>query len=242
MKVFCLDTETSAGQRDGRVVQFAIVDDSYRWEWLVNPQSYIQPGCIAVHKITPDMVRDKPVFFESEWYDELRNRLNNGEVMIAHHAPFDIAILCNEWVYINKYIDTCKVARKILKADWVPRFGLQFLKDYLDLPWKNPWDTLTGYAHSALYDTIVLYWLYKYLYQKIQTLYPSEDPNQVMLEITMDVQKITRFRFWKYRWKTVSDIAKKDIWYLRWLYESEMKNPAPKRKKSLINALSEFVS
>jgi len=43
MKTFCLDTETSAGSRDGKIVQVAIVDESYREEWLINPESYIQP-------------------------------------------------------------------------------------------------------------------------------------------------------------------------------------------------------
>ena len=96
MKIFCLDTETSAGSRDGKIVQVAIVDESYREEWLINPNSYIQPGCIAVHKITPDMVRDKPLFKDSEAYTEQKKRMDNGEILIAHHAPFDITILANE--------------------------------------------------------------------------------------------------------------------------------------------------
>ncbi|MDA9129062.1 exonuclease domain-containing protein [Candidatus Gracilibacteria bacterium] len=138
MKVFCLDTETSAGSRDGKIVQVAIVDEEFRQEWLINPESYIQPGCIAVHKITPEMVQDKPNFFASGAYKELQKRLDNDEILIAHHAPFDTAILANEGVHIEKYICTCKVARKILKADGVPRFGLQFLKDYLKLEKKIP--------------------------------------------------------------------------------------------------------
>jgi len=95
----------------------AIVDESYREEWLINPESYIQPGCIAVHKITPDMVADKPNFKNSDAYRELQRRLENNEILIAHHAPFDTAILANEGVHIEKFICTCKVARKILKSE-----------------------------------------------------------------------------------------------------------------------------
>ena len=234
MKTFCLDTETSAWSRDGRIVQVAIVDESYREEWLVNPESYIEPGCIAVHKITPDMVADKPNFKNSDAYIELGKRLENDEVLIAHHAPFDTAILANEGVHIDKFICTCKVARKILKPDWVPKFWLQFLKDYLDLESLNSHDTLTGYAHSALYDTIVLYWLYKYLYEKIEQRYPGEDPNEVMYSITHDIIPMKIFKFWKYKWRTLVDVANIDRGYLHWLYESEMKHPPAKRKSSLI--------
>jgi len=241
VKVFCLDTETSAGMRDGKVMQLAIVDEEYRGEWLVNPKSYIQPGCIAVHKITPEMVADKPEFTQSEWYSELMKRMDNGEYLIAHHAPFDITILANEWVHIENYICSCKVARKILKDDWVPKFGLQFLKEYLRLEELNADDTLTWYAHSALYDTVVLYWLYKYLYEKILEKYPWENPHKVMYDITHDIAPTTRLTFWKYKWQSLKKIAETDIWYLKWLYKSEMQNPAPKRKKSLILWLEMFI-
>jgi len=234
MKTFCLDTETSAGSRDGKIVQVAIVDESYREEWLINPESYIQPWCIAVHRITPDMVADKPNFKSSRAYKELQKRLANDEVLIAHHAPFDTVILANEWVHIEKYICTCKVARKILKPEWVPKFWLQFLKEYLDLEALNSDDTLTGYAHSALYDTIVLYWLYKYLYKKIESKYPWQNPHDIMYNITHDVAPMKLFKFWKYKWRTLMDVANIDKRYLHWLYESEMKNTPAKRKASLI--------
>lgn len=242
LKIFCLDTETSAGSRDGRIVQVAIVDENFRGEWLINPDSYIQPGCINVHKITPEMVADKPFFKQSEWYKELMRRVEDWQFLIAHHAPFDIWILSNEWVHLSNYICTCKVARKILKVHWVPRFWLQFLKDYLKLEEINSGDTLTWYAHSALYDTIVLYWLYKYLYVEIQTQFPWEDPHDIMYNITHDVSPTKRFTFWKYKWKSIKEISKIDIWYLKWLYNSEMENPEPKRRKSLIIWLEIYIS
>jgi len=49
-----------------------------------------------VHRITPDMVADKPNFKSSRAYKELQKRLANDEVLIAHHAPFDTVILANE--------------------------------------------------------------------------------------------------------------------------------------------------
>ncbi len=241
MKTFCLDTETSAGSRDGKIVQVAIVDEAYRQEWLINHESYIQPGCIAVHRITPDMVADKPNFKSSDAYKELQKRLDNDEILIAHHAPFDTAILANEWVHIEKYICTCKVARKILRPDWVPKFGLQFLKEYLDLEALNSDDTLTGYAHSALYDTIVLYWLYRYLYKKIEDRYPGEDPHEVMYSITHDVKPMKLLKFWKYKGRSLVDVANIDRGYLHWLYESEMNNPPAKRKASLIAWLRQYI-
>jgi len=241
MKVFCLDTETSAWSRDGRVVQIAIVDDSFRQEWLINPESHIQPWCIAVHRITPEMVQDKPNFKSSHASRELKKRLDDDQVLIAHHAPFDTAILANEWVDIRRYICTCKVARKILKKDGVPKFGLQFLKEYLDLEWVNSDDILTWYAHSALYDTVVLYWLYKYLYKKIEDLYPWQDPHEVMYSITHDVIPVRFFRFWKYKWRSLIDVSNIDAWYLRWLYDSEMQLPPAKRKQALIAGLTPHV-
>lgn len=229
MKVFCLDTETTAGMRTGRVVQYAIVSDDYEWERLVKPPTRISPATIKVHRITPAMVKDKPKFNDTQWYPELIQRLEAWEYLIAHHARFDMNILANEWVQVPNYICSCKVARAILKQDWVPRFGLQFLKDYLGLEEKYATEELEGYAHSALYDTKVLYRLYKYLYSKIEILYPNRDPHEVMREITYDFKPLTRLSFGKYKWKTIKSIWEIDKSYLLRLYCSEKKNSIPRQ-------------
>lgn len=240
MKVFCLDTETTAWMRTWRVVQYAIVSDGYEWERLVKPPTRISPATIKVHRITPAMVKNEPKFTDTLWYHELIRRIHEGEYLIAHHARFDVSILANEWVSVPRYICSCKVARKILKPEWVPRFGLQFLKEYLDLERLYAKQKLTGYAHSALYDTKVLYWLYMYLYSKIEILYPNKDPHEVMREITYDYKPLTRLSFGKYKWMSLTAISQKDKWYLIWLYNSEKKNSVP--RQSLLRGIEECLN
>lgn len=61
--------------------------------WLINPQRSIPYYVQQVHNITPDMVKDKPLF--AEVYPEFLEFID-GAVLIAHNAPFDIRMVAAE--------------------------------------------------------------------------------------------------------------------------------------------------
>ncbi|MDA9129061.1 hypothetical protein N9J72_01120 [Candidatus Gracilibacteria bacterium] len=62
-----------------------------------------------------------------------------------------------------------------------------------------------------------------------------------MYEITHDYSPTKTLTFGKYKGKSLKNIAEQDLGYLKWLYSSEMKNPAAKRKKSLLAGLALYV-
>lgn len=241
-KIFCLDTETTAWMTAGRVVQFAIVDrDGYRNEWLIHPPTPIEIGTQAVHHITPKMVTGAPNFFESDGYIELSRRIEAWEILVAHHAPFDVRILKNEGVQVPEYIDTCRVARHILNAEWISSFWLQYLRYALRLDDDHIWELTSGYAHSALYDTIVLSWLFEALMDRIIFLSPDKDPIEVMLVLThKPVVAVTKIRFGKYRGKTIEEIFQKDKKYLQWLYTEQLNAPVEDQNIDLIDSLQKY--
>lgn len=242
--IFCLDTETTAGQKEWRVVQFAIRDnDWYSKEWLIKPPTEITIGTQAVHHITPRMVENCPAFKESEWYTELMRRIEIWEILVAHHAPFDLSILRNEGVKVPKYIDTCRVARHILNSEWVASYGLQYLRYALKLDEIHEDEKLTGYAHSALYDTIILHWLYQFLYEKIKKLSPDKDPVEVMLILTQTpFFSVSKMKYGKYKWKTLTEIAEIDIGYLHWMHGAQMKKDEFDRDYDLIESINKIIN
>lgn len=242
-KVFCLDTETTAGMIKWRVVQFAIVDrEGFAREWLIKPPTVIEIGTQAVHHITPRMVESAPSFSDSPWFTELSRRLKEGEILVAHYAPFDVRILKNEWVIIPEYIDTCRVARHILNAEGISSFSLQYLRYALKLDEDHPEELTTGYAHSALYDSLVLSWLFEALYSRIEFLSPLKDPIEIMLSLTKQpIAIISKIRFGKYRGKTIAEVAEKDINYLKWLYREQTNAPIEDQNIDLIESLQKYI-
>jgi len=61
--------------------------------WLINPQRWIPYYVQKVHNITPEMVKDQPVF--ADIYPEFLEFIGDA-VLIAHNAPFDIRMLAAE--------------------------------------------------------------------------------------------------------------------------------------------------
>ena len=59
------DTETTGvSTQNDLIVEIAAFDPekNLTFEKLINPGSPIPPGATAIHKITDDMVKDKPIF------------------------------------------------------------------------------------------------------------------------------------------------------------------------------------
>lgn len=87
-----------------------------RFESLVDPRRDISPGASRVHQITPEMLRDAPVF--DGIADRLLRRMENA-VLVAHNAPFDLGFLTSELEIArrplpdNPVVDTLALARNL---------------------------------------------------------------------------------------------------------------------------------
>ena len=94
MDFVAIDFETANGSRNsacalGAVVvrEGKIVDRRYS---LIDPQVPFQRYCTYIHGITEGVVKGMPTF--SDIYPAVYKLLNN-QVVVAHNAPFDIAVL-----------------------------------------------------------------------------------------------------------------------------------------------------
>ncbi|MFH0878156.1 MAG: 3'-5' exonuclease [Lentisphaerota bacterium] len=105
--------------RDGKVVD--------KKEWLINPRRSIPYYVQQVHGITPEMVKDSPMF--KDVYPEFADFIK-GSVLIAHNAPFDVSFMREEIQRSgyeppkNLTIDSLKLFRK-----WYPNLKTHTLSE-----------------------------------------------------------------------------------------------------------------
>ena len=130
-------------------------------------------------------------------------------------------MLHNEGITLLRVIDTLRVAKHLCADDEPESFSLQYLRYFYKLDeLADDFERQSireGSPHAALYDTIVLRWLYSFLYRKVQKLHPGKDPDEVMLELSAKIPLVHRFRFGKYRGEKFADVVAKDRQYIEWL-------------------------
>ncbi len=127
MRQVILDTETTGIRiEDGhRVIEIGCLEMIDRkltgkhFHHYINPQREVEAGALAVHGISNEFLKDKPVFINlvKEFMDFV-----SGAELIIHNAPFDLGFLNNEliltrqgWKPITDYcrvIDTLPLARQ----------------------------------------------------------------------------------------------------------------------------------
>ena len=182
---------------------------------LFKPPLEIAVEAQATHHITPEMVADKPAFIGSDTFKELEALLPE-HTLVAHNAPFDIAMLEAEGLTVPHYICTVKVARHLDAEGVIPRFGLQFLRYYLKL------DLPQAVAHSADGDVLVTTALFDRLVEKMKGDHSSEaELFAAMRQITQEPMLIRRFSFGKFKGEKLQDVAAKEPGYLEWLLEQK---------------------
>lgn len=203
MKFVFLDTETTGNMpATDRLCAIAYkIDDHVRHE-LFKPPFPISVDAMATHHITNEMVADKSAFPGSQMHTELGELLAKN-VLVAHNAPFDIGILANEGVPVSQYICTYRVARHLDAEGVIPRYGLQYLRYFLNL-------NVDGVrAHDAAGDIKVLEALFSRLQPKLSV--------EKMIEVSQQPVLFRTLNFGKYKGEKIEDVAKKDRGYLEWL-------------------------
>ncbi|KKU49956.1 MAG: Exonuclease RNase T and DNA polymerase III, partial [Parcubacteria group bacterium GW2011_GWA1_47_10] len=150
-----------------------------------------------------------PAFEGSEMKGELRKLLKDG-IMVAHNAPFDIAMLKTEGLEVPRFIDTLRVARHLDAENKIPEYNLQFLRYYLDLD-------IEADAHDAEADVRVLEAVFKRLQAKMPDV-------QELIEISSRPTLFKNFIFGKYKGQPIADVARTDRRYLEWLLAQKSEN------------------
>jgi DNA polymerase-3 subunit epsilon len=129
MRQVILDTETTGlltteGHRIIEIGCFELVNrklTGQSYHQYTNPQREIDPNAIAVHGITNEFLKDKPLF--ADIAEEFMAFINGAELII-HNAPFDIGFINYElsllpnkpWKIVTDHcrvIDTLALARQM---------------------------------------------------------------------------------------------------------------------------------
>ena len=217
------DTETtSADPSKARVVEIATYDTLTKNMYGMRcfPAASIEIGAMATHHITIDSVRGLPQFSQTAIFKYIKENAQS-EIFVAHNAPYDTEVLHNEGITLLRVIDTLRVAKHLCSDDEPESFSLQYLRYFYKLDELaddfERHSVREGSPHAASYDTIVLRWLYTFLYHKVQKLHPGKNPDEIMLELSGKIPLVHRFRFGKYRGEKFADVAEKDPQYIEWL-------------------------
>lgn len=126
MRHIVFDTETTGMEAEGsdRIIEIGalelinLVPTGKIYHQYINPERPIDPGAIAVHGITDEMVADKPVY--AEIVDAFDKFIGDDGILVAHNAEFDMRFINAEYRRLgmqplpkDRFLDTLAIARKM---------------------------------------------------------------------------------------------------------------------------------
>ena len=165
----CLDCETTGLDAvQDRIIEVAVVRFTVdgileEFETLVNPEYPISEDSQAIHHITADMVKDKPLI-----QDLLPKILNiiGDHIIVGHGVGFDIQLLANAAarhnipsnIHLNRFLDTLRMARYYGQS---PVNSLEKLRSHFNIPAIG--------AHRAMGDVMVNVEVFKSLAKDHET-------------------------------------------------------------------------
>ncbi len=148
-KLIFLDTEgTGIDLKEDRLCQVAYKIDDTMTVKNFKPPVPISIKAMSVTNITNKMVENEEAFQGSDFAKELQELLNEN-ILVAHNASFDIAMLENEGLKVPQYICTLKLSRYLDDKAEIPEHNMQFLRYYYGID-------MDVVAHSADGDVLVL--------------------------------------------------------------------------------------
>ncbi len=165
----CLDLETTGLDADhDRIIEVAVSKFTFdetleSLETLIDPQRPIPDETIAIHHITPDMVKGKPLIENT--LSEVLELVGNG-IIVGHGIGLDIAFLvaaCKQYgiptrLSANQRVDTLRLARLYGES---PTNSLETLRKHFNIKEEG--------AHRAMNDVIVNIEVYKHLSKPFKT-------------------------------------------------------------------------
>lgn len=226
-KLIFFDTETTGNTEKDFLCQIAykIHDPSTSlgastFVGLYKPPIKIPPEASAIHHISNKMIADKPSFKASGDLPKIKKIFEEvNAVVIAHNAPFDLAIIKKEDILPKNFICTLRLARFLDHEDKIEQYKLQYLRYYLDIE-------VEAKAHDAFGDVLVLEQLFECLKQKVMTQnnLDEEEAIKKMLEISSHPSIFTKLNFGKYKGKEIKEVLQIDRGWLEWLLREKEKS------------------
>lgn len=216
--IIFFDTETTGNTDKDFLCQIAYKEmngDSFCG--LYKPPFKIPPEASAVHHISNKMIADKLSFKESSDYLNIKNLFENpNNVVVAHNATFDLAMLKKEDIFPSNFICTLRVARFLDKEGKIEKYNLQYLRYLLEIE-------IEAQAHDALGDVLVLEKLFERLFKKImeENNFSEDEAVEEMIKISSHPTILKNINFGKYNGQEIRDIAVTDRGYLEWLLKQK---------------------
>ena len=152
-QILFFDVETPNSKND-RICQIGIIVDRekqtvFEQSFLINPETKFGDRNMAIHGITPNTVREAPIF--PDVWKELEPYFKSS-LIVAYNAHFDLNVLCKTLFGYNLHIPVFEYIDPLQKAEIV----------FPDLP-KHSLDAVSeecGYTmvhhHDAMDDVIAL--------------------------------------------------------------------------------------
>jgi len=226
MAVYILfDTETTGNQERDRIIQIGAMivrgkDDIEVYDELCSSDVSISIEAMEVHNITPNVILDKPLFTQTNFYQQV-NALNAPEnYLIAHNISFDLGMLKKEG-FENHYtlIDTVRCAKHLYPD--MPYHRLQYLRYALELYKDEVHEAkalgVTIKAHDAIGDVLVMKLLLSKLVKEVHQQFPDKDIMQKLAELTTTPVLMKTFKFGKYKGQDIEEVSMEDRGYLQWM-------------------------
>jgi len=219
------DTETTGASTEDRIIQVGgmIIKSKSEVEVYDELCSTVLPiklEAMEVHNITPDLIADKGIFTNTNFYQKLQELNNSTNYLIAHNISFDLGMLEKEG-FVNQYtlIDTLRCAKHLYPE--LPYHRLQYIRYALELYKTEETEAkelnVVIKAHDAIGDVLVMKLFLRKLVAKCAQTHPDYNPMEKLAELTRTPVFITKFRFGKYKGEDVVEVAKKDSGYLQWM-------------------------
>jgi DNA polymerase-3 subunit epsilon/exodeoxyribonuclease X len=138
-------------------------------------------------------------------------------------------------------IDTLRVAKHLLPDEEAHR--LQYFRYKMGIYKEEEAEAkklgIEVKAHDAIGDVLVLKLLLSKLRKLVEEKYPNQNSVAKMVELTQTPIFIEKFRFGKYKDKTIKEVALQDRGYLEWML-NKMENLDDDLRYSINKVLSEF--
>ena len=170
-----LDTETTGLSNNDKIVEISLLETvcgvktGRKLHFFLNPVTQVSKKAAEIHGLTNEKLEKFPKFFEVA--ENIINFIGEGNI-VAHNAKFDRRMLNNELIRCdkktfpeNRFIDTLKIARFLFPK--VPNNQDALCKRF-DI---NNYNRLKTGIHSAMEDTIMLY----FIYQKMKVLLDEKE-------------------------------------------------------------------
>ncbi len=216
-KLIFLDTETTGiDLKEDRLCQIAYQIDGKMNLKNFKPPVPISIKAMSVTNITNKMVENEGAFQGSDFAKGLQELLNEN-ILVAHNAQFDIAMLENEGIKVPQYICTLRLSRYLDNKAEISEHNMQFLRYYYDID-------MDVVAHSADGDVLVLEQVYNHIVNLAKEKSNTDNEEEIlnrMIEISKKPSLIRRFSFGKHIDKLVEDVARQDRGYLEWFLKTK---------------------